>query len=80
MIAKTRLYLNADRTKVVAENSKDAAFLLAGAGGEIPVEYQKLVPGGGVAPVAPAPVAAAVNKAEDIESRKTRVVGTLKHK
>lgn len=34
--AKKRLYLNADRTKLVEEGSPDAAFLLAAEGAEVP--------------------------------------------
>lgn len=34
-VAKERLYINGDRTKVVAENSPEVAFLLAPEGGEI---------------------------------------------
>lgn len=35
-VLSERLYLNADRTKVVSEESGDAAFLLGGPGDEIP--------------------------------------------
>ncbi len=35
-IAKKRLYLNASKTRVVDENSPEAAFLLAGIGHELP--------------------------------------------
>lgn len=33
-----RLYLNADKSKVVEEGSAEAAFLLVAAGAEIPLE------------------------------------------
>lgn len=36
-----RLYLNADRSKVVEEGSPDAAYLLAGEGGEVSDEEAK---------------------------------------
>lgn len=35
MIAKKTLYLNSDKTKIVAENSEEAAFLLVRRGAEI---------------------------------------------
>ena len=38
MEAKETLYLNADKTEIVGEDSKDAAFLLARIGCEIPPE------------------------------------------
>ncbi len=38
MIANKNLYLNRDKTAVVAEDSPDAAFLLAGKGTEISPE------------------------------------------
>ena len=44
MIARERLYLNKDKTKIVKEGSKESATLLAGAGCEIPKEYQSMVP------------------------------------
>lgn len=43
-IASERLYLNADKTKVVHEGDPEARFLLAGEGGEIPDEYVDLAP------------------------------------
>ena len=49
MIAKERLYLTADKTKVVAEDDKRAAFLYAAVGDEIPESAAKqfgLVDGG----------------------------------
>jgi hypothetical protein len=36
MIAKARLFLNADKTKLVRENTEEAAFLYASPGDEIP--------------------------------------------
>lgn len=35
-IAKKRLYLNANKTRIVDENSPEAAFLLAAIGQELP--------------------------------------------
>lgn len=49
MIAKERIYLNAERTKALPEGHKDAAFLYATPGDEIPesaVELLGLVDGG----------------------------------
>ena len=49
MIAKERLYLTADKSKVVAEGDKRAAFLYAAVGDEIPENAAKqfgLVDGG----------------------------------
>lgn len=40
MIATERLYLNKDKSKAVKEGDKEAAFLLAGKGCEIPREYE----------------------------------------
>lgn len=37
-IAEQRLYLNADESEIVPEDSPDAAFLLAGEGCEVPPE------------------------------------------
>lgn len=34
----TRLYVNKDKSKLVPENSPEAAFVLCGEGGEIPLE------------------------------------------
>lgn len=39
MQAETRVYLTADRDRVVEEGDPEAAYLLAGAGGTIPHEY-----------------------------------------
>jgi hypothetical protein len=39
--SEKRLYLNADRTKVVAEDSPEASFLLVGEGGEVSDEDAK---------------------------------------
>ena len=36
MVSNKRLYLTSDRSRVVDESSPDAAFLLVGAGGELP--------------------------------------------
>lgn len=36
--ADRRLYLTADKSRVVEESSSEAAFLLVGAGGNIPLE------------------------------------------
>jgi hypothetical protein len=36
MIAKSRLFLTADRSRVVEEGNPDAAYLLVGAGCELP--------------------------------------------
>lgn len=36
-----RLYVNADRSKVVSEDSPEAAYLLVSEGGEIPEEEAK---------------------------------------
>ena len=41
MIVKERLYLDADRKKVVKEGDHKAAYLLAGAGQEIPDSIAK---------------------------------------
>lgn len=41
-IADRKLFLNADKTRVVEEDDPDAAFLLAAEGGEIPEEYRRL--------------------------------------
>lgn len=40
-ISDKRLYLNVDKSKVVAEDSPDAAFLLVGEGGEVSDEDAK---------------------------------------
>ena len=41
MIAKKTLYLNSDKTEVVAENSEDAAFLLVREGAEISLDVMR---------------------------------------
>lgn len=43
MKANERLYLTADKSRVVTEGNKDAAFLLAAVGNEIPAEYVHLI-------------------------------------
>lgn len=43
MIAKERLWLNKDNTKVVRQNSPEAAILLAHTGQDIPKQYEGLV-------------------------------------
>lgn len=42
MKATERLFLNSDKTKVVGENDKDRASLLAAPGQDIPKEYEQL--------------------------------------
>ena len=43
MKASKRLWLNKDRTKVVEQGHKNAAFLLAIPGRDIPKEYEHLI-------------------------------------
>lgn len=40
-VSKNRLYVNADKSKIVPEDSEEAAFLLVGAGGELTHEQAK---------------------------------------
>lgn len=40
-VSKERLYVNADKSKVVPEDSPEAAFLLVGQGGELTNEQVK---------------------------------------
>lgn len=41
MIAQKTLYLNGDKTKIVAETSEEAAFLLVREGAEISLDVMK---------------------------------------
>jgi hypothetical protein len=61
MVALERLFLTADRCRVVREHDPAAAFLLAAKGAEIPSQFIPLLK---VEPEAPA----------EIENRETRVV------
>ena len=43
MISAERLWLNADKSAVVADGDPDARFLLVGVGGNVPAEFADLV-------------------------------------
>lgn len=75
MIAKTRLYLTADRSVVVSEGDKRAAFLLVPAGVEIPA---KIIEKYRLGPAKPAQEILAVIPEEKIASRVTRVPKALR--
>lgn len=71
MIAKARLYLTLDRKRIVPANSKEAAYLFAAPGQEIPDDLAKRYGLTDEAPPAPSPSPVA-------EERETRVLTPTK--
>ncbi len=71
-----RLYVNKDRSKIVPENSPEAAFVLCGQNGEIPLEvaakyglYPETAPAAEPEPEVTPPPAPATPSDEDTDSK-----------